>query len=86
MLGTEAREDTLAALRQQMGLDRPAYERYLDWLGGMLTGDLGLSMTYRVSVSGGSGPSCRDHSSGGDSDPDIYRSCSASRADRCRQS
>ena len=51
MLGTEAREDTLAALRQQMGLDRPAYERYLDWLGGMLTGDLGLSMTYRVSVS-----------------------------------
>ena len=51
MLGTEAREDTLAALRQQMGLDRPAYERYLSWLGGIVTGDFGLSMTYRVAVS-----------------------------------
>jgi len=50
MLGTEAREDTLAALRRQMGLDRPAHERYLAWLGGALTGDLGLSMTYRVPV------------------------------------
>ncbi len=26
-----------------MGLDRPAPERYLDWLGGLLTGDLGNS-------------------------------------------
>jgi peptide/nickel transport system permease protein len=26
-----------------MGLDRPAHERYLDWLGGVLTGDLGNS-------------------------------------------
>lgn len=51
MLGTEARQDTLAALRQQMGLDRPAYERYLAWLGGTLTGDFGLSMTYKVPVS-----------------------------------
>ncbi|HLS68674.1 MAG TPA: ABC transporter permease [Kiloniellales bacterium] len=51
MLGTEAREDTLAALRQQMGLDRPAHERYLDWLGGVVTGNFGLSMTYRVPVS-----------------------------------
>src|SRR5690625_2712248 len=51
MLGTEAREDTLAALRQQMGLDRPANERYLDWLGGVVTGNFGLSMTYRVPVS-----------------------------------
>ena len=29
MLGTEARPDTLAALREQMGLDRPAPVRYL---------------------------------------------------------
>ncbi|HMG51806.1 MAG TPA: ABC transporter permease, partial [Inquilinus sp.] len=36
MLGTEAREDTLAALRSQMGLDRPAPVRYLDWVGIML--------------------------------------------------
>ncbi|MDF2097238.1 ABC transporter permease [Aquibaculum arenosum] len=50
MLGTEAREDTLAALRREMGLDRPAYERYLNWLGGALSGNLGLSMTYKVPV------------------------------------
>src|SRR5699024_4136688 len=40
-----------AALRQQMGLDRPAYERYLSWLGGVFSGDFGLSMTYGVPVS-----------------------------------
>ncbi|MDR6292598.1 MULTISPECIES: ABC transporter permease [Inquilinus] len=50
MLGTEAREDTLAALRSQMGLDRPAPVRYLDWVGGALTGDLGTSYTYKLPV------------------------------------
>jgi len=52
MLGTEAREDTLAALRAQMGLDRPAPERYLRWVGGLLTGNLGNSLTYGMPVSG----------------------------------
>jgi len=50
MLGTEAREDTLAALRTQMGLDRPAPVRYLDWIGGLVTGNLGTSYTYDVPV------------------------------------
>jgi peptide/nickel transport system permease protein len=49
-LGTEAREDTLAALRREMGLDRPAPARYLAWVGGLLTGDLGTSFTYDVPV------------------------------------
>jgi peptide/nickel transport system permease protein len=49
-LGTEAREDTLAALRDRMGLDRPAPERYLAWVGGLLTGELGVSDTYGVPV------------------------------------
>jgi len=49
-LGTEAREDTLAALRERMGLDRPAPERYLAWIGGLLTGELGVSDTYGVPV------------------------------------
>ena len=35
MLGTEAREDTLAALRSQLGLDRPAHVRYFAWIGGL---------------------------------------------------
>ena len=52
ILGTEAREDTLAALRQQLGLDRPAHVRYLAWIGGLLSGDLGLSHTYGVPVAG----------------------------------
>jgi peptide/nickel transport system permease protein len=51
MLGTSAREDTLAALRQELGLDRPAPERYLAWIGGILQGDLGTSLTYRMPVS-----------------------------------
>jgi peptide/nickel transport system permease protein len=50
MLGTSAREDTLAALRQQMGLDRPAWLRYLAWVGGMARGDFGVSYTYGVPV------------------------------------
>jgi len=50
MLGVNAREDTLAALRSEMGLDRPAAERYLHWLGGLLTGELGKSYTYGVDV------------------------------------
>ena len=50
MLGTSARPDTLAALRQELGLDQPAVPRYLAWLGGMLTGSFGTSMTYGVPV------------------------------------
>ena len=52
MLGIEAREDTLAALRTQLGLDRPAHVRYFDWIGGLATGDLGVSHTYDVPVAG----------------------------------
>lgn len=52
MLGTGAQPDTLAALRQQMGLDLPWPVRYLHWLGGILTGDLGTSLTYKTSVAG----------------------------------
>ena len=52
MLGTGARPDTVAALRVELGLGDPAALRYLRWLGGMLTGDLGTSYTYRTPVSG----------------------------------
>jgi peptide/nickel transport system permease protein len=51
MLGTSAREDTLAALRHELGLDRPAPERYVLWVGGILRGDLGTSLTYSTPVS-----------------------------------
>ncbi|MGJ3265579.1 MAG: ABC transporter permease [Salinarimonas sp.] len=50
ILGTGARPDTLAALRAEMGLDQPVVWRYLEWIGGFLTGDLGTSYTYSVPV------------------------------------
>jgi peptide/nickel transport system permease protein len=50
MLGTSVREYTLAALRHDLGLDRPVLERYLAWAGGILKGDLGTSITYRMPV------------------------------------
>ena len=50
MLGTGARPDTLAALREELGLGDPIPVRYLSWVGGMLTGDLGTSYTYRTPV------------------------------------
>ena len=50
MLGTGAREDTVAALREELGLGASAPRRYAAWVGGMLTGDLGTSYTYRTPV------------------------------------
>jgi len=52
MLGTGAQPETVAALRQELGLDLPWPLRYLDWLGGVLTGDLGQSFTYKTPVAG----------------------------------
>ncbi|SEG32259.1 ABC transporter permease [Bosea lathyri] len=49
-LGLNAAPEALAALRAEMGLDRPAPLRFVLWIGGMLTGDFGLSYTYRVPV------------------------------------
>ncbi len=50
ILGTGARPDTLAALRHEMGLDQPVATRYVAWLGGMLIGEFGRSVTYHVPV------------------------------------
>lgn len=52
MLGTSASPDTLTALRHELGLDQPLVLRYLQWLAGALTGDLGRSYTYGVPVAG----------------------------------
>ena len=50
MLGTGAQPDTVAALRQQMGLDQPLPLRYLTWMGAILQGDFGTSFTYKTPV------------------------------------
>jgi peptide/nickel transport system permease protein len=49
-LGQEATPEALAALRAQMGLDVPAHQRYLHWLGGLVRGDLGTSSTTQRPV------------------------------------
>src|SRR5688572_14463639 len=50
MLGFEATEDAIQALRVEMGLDQPLLWRYVDWVGGLLTLDFGRSYTYSVPV------------------------------------
>ncbi|HYD05441.1 MAG TPA: ABC transporter permease, partial [Reyranella sp.] len=50
MLGTDARPDTLAALRAKYGFDQPLTTRYLQWIGGLLSFDLGSSHAYGTSV------------------------------------
>ena len=51
MLGVNARPDTIAALRAEMGLDQPVLLRYFDWVTGLLRGDFGQSWTYKTPVS-----------------------------------
>ncbi len=46
MLGTSATPQAVAALSHKLGLDKPFAERYLDWVGGALHGDLGESYAY----------------------------------------
>ncbi len=50
MLGMNATEDAVTALREQMGLNQPLVSRYMSWAAGMLTGDFGRSLTYSVPV------------------------------------
>lgn len=50
MLGMNAQADTVAALRNELGLDQSKPARYFSWLSGMLQGDFGQSYTYRTPV------------------------------------
>lgn len=52
ILGKDATPDAVAALREQLGLDRPAWERYLDWIKGALHGDFGTSLVSGKGVGG----------------------------------
>jgi ABC-type dipeptide/oligopeptide/nickel transport system permease component len=48
--GSDARPDTVAAIRKEMGLDEPLPVQYALWLGRVVRGDLGRSYTTRLSV------------------------------------
>ena len=45
ILGQSATPVALANLREELGLNDPAYVRYFSWLGGIMTGDLGTALS-----------------------------------------
>jgi peptide/nickel transport system permease protein len=51
ILGQSATEETVAAIRRELKLDLPAYERYFDWLVGILQGDFGKSLANQREIS-----------------------------------
>ena len=48
VLGQAATKETVAAFRLELGLDKPAYIRYFDWVAGVVHGDLGQSFSGRA--------------------------------------
>ena len=52
MLGLNASPDTVAALRERLGLNESTGLRYVHWVTGLLQGEFGESYTYRVPVAG----------------------------------
>jgi len=58
ILGQSATPEAVASIRRDLGLDQPMIVRYFDWLGGMLTGDLGTSfaqLNFQTNLGGGGG-------------------------------
>lgn len=50
ILGKEARPEAIVQLREELGLNRPWFVQYLDWLRGVVTGDLGTSYAARFDI------------------------------------
>jgi peptide/nickel transport system permease protein len=50
ILGEHTSPDRLAACRHGLGLDKPLYQQYFDYMNGLLHGNFGISATNRVSV------------------------------------
>lgn len=51
ILGPEAPEQAKVEMRERLGLNDPIYIQYIDWLGGVLQGDLGQSLRDQTPVS-----------------------------------
>ena len=51
ILGQAATEETVAAFRRELKLDLPAHERYIEWLFGILQGDMGKSLANQRQIS-----------------------------------
>jgi ABC-type transport system substrate-binding protein/ABC-type dipeptide/oligopeptide/nickel transport system permease component len=52
MMGLNASPEAVAALREQMGLEGGGLQRYLAWVGDLISGRFGTSYTYQVPVGG----------------------------------
>jgi peptide/nickel transport system permease protein len=50
ILGQSATPENVAAIRAELGLDRPALERYVEWLASAAQGDLGVSLANKRAV------------------------------------
>jgi peptide/nickel transport system permease protein len=50
LLGVDATAETIEAMRQRLGLDHPLWQQYVDWIWGILRGDLGRSMMTNFTV------------------------------------
>lgn len=51
ILGMDASQAQIDALRHELGLDRPVMVRYIEWLTDFLHGDFGVSYKYSMPVS-----------------------------------
>ena len=48
VLGPFATQESVDALNEQLGTNRPIVTQYLDWAGGLVQGDLGMSLQRQV--------------------------------------
>lgn len=51
LAGSDADPDVIAAIRKDLGLDRPLIEQYLSWVSGIFQGDLGISLVNKRPIS-----------------------------------
>jgi peptide/nickel transport system permease protein len=58
ILGQGSTPEAVASIRRDLGLDQPMVARYFQWLGGMVTGDLGTSfaqLNFQTNLGGAGG-------------------------------
>ena len=56
LMGADSSPEAVRALTVKLGLDQPLALRYLHWVGGLLIGDLGNQMEFRIKKSASGNP------------------------------
>ena len=49
-LGVTASDEDVAKLANQLGTDKPLVQQYFNWIGGMVTGNFGTSLTSKQDI------------------------------------